>query len=187
MHCLSFRGVCHTAASDLFPFLLLLILGKQNTVLITSILYDWNISDTTEWLLANILIFWQGIKGRENNETWKWFQMKNAVRQGCHVWASFFLGIEWILRNSTADKRIRISRHSITTLKDLDLNDTIVLLSSKSQDFREKTSKLISESARLGLNSNVKSLKQWKRNTPGMNVPSESTTSQWRMSVNKYT
>ena len=59
------------------------------------------------------------------------------------------------MRRTTADKQRGIRWNFMTVLEDLDSADDMALLSSKFSDLSEKTERLMSEAARVGLKLNA--------------------------------
>jgi hypothetical protein len=105
----------------------------------------------------------------------EWFEVKTGVEQGCVMSGFLFLTvIDWVMRRTTRDRRRGICWDFTTVLKDLDFADDIALVSSKYNDMKEKTEKLVEEAARVGLKLNSRKCKTLRtkgaRNREGIRV-----------------
>ena len=79
----------------------------------------------------------------DGSVTSDWFMIKSGVKQGCVMSGFLFLlCLDWVMRKTTADKRRGIRWNFTTVLEDLDFADDIALLSSRFNDFLEKTGRL---------------------------------------------
>ena len=80
------------------------------------------------------------------------FQVHTGVRQGCLMSPFLFLlAIDWVMKQSTEDKRNGIQWMMWTQLDDLDFADDLALLSHTQQQMQDKTNTIATNSARLGL------------------------------------
>ena len=67
----------------------------------------------------------------------------------------FLLSIDWVMNRTTEGRRTGIRWKLTSVLEDLDFADNIALLSSRCVDIEEKTSRLVDETARVGLKINA--------------------------------
>ena len=96
----------------------------------------------------------------EERETTEWFEIKTGVKQGCVMSGFLFLlVIDWVMKRATSEASRGIRWNFMTVLEDLDFADDIALLSSKIQDLKDKTEKVVEESERVGLKLNAKKCK----------------------------
>ncbi|PFX22102.1 putative uncharacterized transposon-derived protein F52C9.6 [Stylophora pistillata] len=85
------------------------------------------------------------------------FQVLSSVCQGCLISLTmFFLVVDWIMKQTTSDKKSSIQWTFTKELEDLDFTDDISLLSHRHQDAQEKLSCLAEEAEKTGLNINIK-------------------------------
>ena len=81
------------------------------------------------------------------------FQVKTGVRQGCLLSPFLFLlSIDWIMKESTTNKRNGIQWTLWTQLDDLDFADDLALLSHTHGQMQDKTDTVDDISASIGLN-----------------------------------
>ena len=74
------------------------------------------------------------------------FNVQTGVRQGCLLSPVIFLMVvDWVMKQSTADRRTGIQWTFMKQLEDLDLADDISLLSHKQQDAQEKLGRVAEE------------------------------------------
>ena len=101
----------------------------------------------------------------EERETTEWFELRTGVKQGCVMSGFLFLlVIDWVMKRATSEARRGIRWNFMTVLEDLDFADDIALLSSKTQDLKDKTKKVVEESERVDLKLNAKKLKTLRTN-----------------------
>ena len=63
--------------------------------------------------------------------------------------------VDWVMKQSTADRRTGIQWTFMKQLEDLDLADDISLLSHKQQDAQEKLYRVAEEAEKTGLQINI--------------------------------
>jgi len=84
------------------------------------------------------------------------FTVQTGVRQGCLLSPTIFLiVIDWIMRQSTAGRKMGIQWTLSKHLEDLDFADDISLLSHKMQDAQEKLCRVSEEALKAGLHINT--------------------------------
>lgn len=84
------------------------------------------------------------------------FSVQTGVRQGCILSPTIFLMVvDWIMRQSTTEKRTGIQWTFAKQLEDLDFADDIVLLSHRQQDAQGKLSRVAEEAEKTGLQINT--------------------------------
>lgn len=81
----------------------------------------------------------------------------------------FLVAIDWVMRESTSDKKNGIRWRMENKLDDLDYADDLCLISSTYQHIQEKTTKLHETSRSLGLNINLKKTKIMRINAQNNN------------------
>ena len=80
------------------------------------------------------------------------FCVQTGVRQGCLLSPFLLLlPMDWVTKQSTADRKNGIQWTMWAQLDDLDFADDLALLSHTQQQMQEKTSTIATNSARLGL------------------------------------
>jgi hypothetical protein len=67
----------------------------------------------------------------------------------------FIVAMDWVMKNTTANKRTGLRWKFTTQLEDLDYADDIALLSSKHQHLQEKTERLCKHAESIGLQINT--------------------------------
>lgn len=78
------------------------------------------------------------------------FEVHTGVRQGCLMSLFLFLlAMDWVMRQSTAEKRNGIQWTMWTQLDDLDFADDLALLSHAQHQMQDKTSTIAANSARF--------------------------------------
>ena len=84
------------------------------------------------------------------------FNVQTVVRQGCLLSPVIFLMVvDWVMKQSTADRRTGIQWTFMKQLEDLDFTDDISLLSHKQQDAQEKLCRVAEEAEKTGLQINI--------------------------------
>ena len=87
-----------------------------------------------------------------NNSMTEYFQVKTGVRQGCALSSMLFIIVlDWVMRNTTKDKKRGIQWTLLTTLEDLDFADDLALLATSNSHQQEKTDRLDHYSSKVGL------------------------------------
>jgi hypothetical protein len=77
----------------------------------------------------------------------------------------FILAMDWLMRETTKDKRREIQWTLTSVIEDLDFADDIGLLSNRHQDIQEKIQRLSDTASSIGLNINSGKTKYLKNNT----------------------
>jgi len=114
----------------------------------------------------------------DESETSEWFTIRSGVKQGCVMSGFLFLLIiDWIMRRTTSNKVRGIRWNVNTFLEDLDFADDLALMSSRLSDLSEKTEKLTSEAARLGMKLNAKKMQDTPERTNSKSRPDKN---KWR-------
>lgn len=104
------------------------------------------------------------------NEKTDWFPVKTGVKQGCCMSGFLFLlVIDWVMLRTVEGKRTGIRWNVTTMLEDLDFADDIALLSSTMDHLQQKTTRLESNAAKVGLKLNAKKCKLMKVNSRSNN------------------
>ena len=84
------------------------------------------------------------------------FQVKTGVRQGCVMSPFLFLlAVDWIMKETTANKRNGIQWTLMEHLDDLDFADDLALLSHNYIQMQNKSTILAETAAKTGLNINI--------------------------------
>ena len=92
----------------------------------------------------------------DNSNTSQWFPVKSGVRQGCIISPILFLlCIDWIMKNTTADKPRGIQWTLFSQLEDIDFADDLAILSTTPKQLQEKTDRLTAFSQKTGLSINA--------------------------------
>ena len=100
------------------------------------------------------------------NELTDPFKVKTGVKQGCVLSPLLFLiGIDWIMRQTTARTSRGIRLTLYRGLEDLDFADDIVLLSQRQTDMQEKTTTLVEKAQSVGLRVSKKKTKHMRVKT----------------------
>jgi hypothetical protein len=106
----------------------------------------------------------------DENETTEWFPVRTGVKQGCCMSGFLFLlVIDWVMRRTVEGERTGLRWNLTTMLEDLDFADDIALLSSTMNHLQQKTTRLESNAARVGLKLNAKKCKILKVNSRSNN------------------
>ena len=85
------------------------------------------------------------------------FQVQTGVRQGCLLSPTIFLlVVDWIMKQTTTNKKTSIQWAFTKQLEDLEFADDISLLSHRHQVAQEKLSRLAEEAEKTDLNINIK-------------------------------
>ena len=100
-----------------------------------------------------------------------WFKVESGVRQGCILSPILFLiTIDWVMKNTTADKPRGIQWTLFSKLEDLDFADDLALLSSSHNHIQEKTNRLCRFAQQTGLTINEKKTQIMKINNTIQNT-----------------
>ena len=93
------------------------------------------------------------------------FTITTGVRQGCLLSPFLFLiVIDWIMRETTRDRKRGLQWSMMEQLEDIDYADDIALISQRHMDMKEKLLKLDEEARKTGLKINVKKTKSLRLN-----------------------
>ena len=96
----------------------------------------------------------------------KTFPVNSGVRQGCILSPMLFLiTIDWVMRQTTADKARGIQWTLLSHLEDLDFADDLALLASRNEHLQKKTDRLVNFASQTGLEINTAKTKVMSINT----------------------
>ena len=101
-----------------------------------------------------------------NNTTTESFKVTTGVKQGCLLSPILFiLAMNWVMKETTKDRKRGIRWTLTSVLEDLDYADDVGLLSSCYKDMQEKTTRMKETSELIGLKVNKKKTKVMKINS----------------------
>ena len=107
------------------------------------------------------------------------FTITTGVRQGCLLSPFLFLIIiDWIMHETTKDKKRGLQWSLMEQLEDIDYADDIALILQCHTDMKEKLLKLDEEARKMGLKINVKKTKSLR-----LNHTSEATFTIWQDTI----
>ena len=91
------------------------------------------------------------------------FALKTGVKQGCLMSPFLFLlAIDWTMKETTDNQQTGIQWNLQKQFDDLDFTDDIVLLYCNNQQMQDKTTRMMENSAKLGLKPNVDKPRSWR-------------------------
>jgi hypothetical protein len=94
------------------------------------------------------------------------FKVQTGVKHGCVLSPGFYiLAIDWMIKETTAEKPRGIQWTLTSFLEDLVFADDITLLTHSFKNMQEKTNVMIEKASNIGLKVNTKKTKLLKQNT----------------------
>jgi len=107
------------------------------------ILRSYGIPEKLVNLIAKFYQSFQCSVSLDQNKLTDWFEIKTGVRQGCILSPIIFLiTIDWVMRQTTKDRRKGINWGLFQQLLDLEFADDLAVLSSNHGHMQEKTDRL---------------------------------------------